>query len=60
MARPSVVDRSIGKQDVILHTVDKERRERDNKQQLTVRMRWKKKKKTWGIILNDNKKHNPK
>lgn len=44
LAWPGVVDRSIGKQDIILHAVDKERCERDNKQKLTVGMRWKKEK----------------
>lgn len=42
---PCVVDRSIGKQDIVFHAVDKERCECDNKQQLTVRVRFKKKKK---------------
>lgn len=39
LAWSGVVDGSIGKQDVIIHTVDKERCECDDKQKLTVRMR---------------------
>lgn len=35
MARRGVVDGTIGKQDIIIHTVDKKRCKRDNKQKLT-------------------------
>lgn len=37
LTRPGMVDCPIGKQYIVLHTVDKERCECDNKQKLTVR-----------------------
>lgn len=53
LALSGVVDGSVSKQDIVIHTVEKERCECDHKQKLTVRMRLKKKME----IKHHNSKH---